>query len=218
METLKDYSVKQETVTVIAPFEVITKTLDAMVEEKINDYCNYNLDDKLESAIDNYDFDDKINNFDFDDKLESAINDYDFSDAIDKYDFDDKVSSALDDYDFSDAIDSAIDIDDLAGKVKEYIDTPNPNDMAYDLLKSFNIDNNCKTGELFVDVVEIIIAKYNEKLKLHAEQKVEELKSPLENIISISELDFKYVLKNTLSIGDATIKLITDELARLARG
>lgn len=209
METLKNDSVKQETVTVIAPFEVITKTLDAMVEEKINDYCNYNLDDKLESAIDNYDFDDK---------LSSAISDYDFSDAIDKYDFDDKVSSALDDYDFSDAIDSAIDIDDLAGKVKEYIDTPNPNDMAYDLLKSFNIDNNCKTGELFVDVVEIIIAKYNEKLKLHAEQKVEELKSPLENIMSISELDFKYVLKNTLSIGDATIKLVTDELARLARG
>lgn len=199
MENTQDNIIKQETVTVIAPFEAITKTLDSMVEVKIVDYWNYNLKDTVESIIDDHNFNDE---------LESAIDDYDF---------DDKISSALDNYDFSDTIESALDIDDIASKVKDYIDTPDANEMAYDLLTSFNIDNNCKTGELFVNAVEIIIERYNYKLKqidIHNHPIVSEEK----DTTLYSRKDIEYVLRNTLSIGDAHIEYITSELKRLAKG
>ena len=92
--------------------------------------------DKVESVIDNYDFDDK---------LESAIDDYDLDDKIRTYfdyhiDIESEVKSALHDID-----------------LRDYIDNPDVESDVRDLMDGFSPINACSTGQAAMNVIQSTI-------------------------------------------------------------
>jgi hypothetical protein len=108
-----------------------------------------------------------------DEQVEELISEYDFSDtiesAIDNIDWSDKVTSVLDDVDVEeyintshivDSVMESIDYRDLAREVQDNLDPVDANVLAHDLLSSFNYNDTCNTGKLFISAVEDIIAGY----------------------------------------------------------
>jgi hypothetical protein len=102
-----------------------------------------------------------------------AIENYDLSNLAEsvseEIDWNDKVTDVLGDIDLEDYIrtqsivDSvmeSIDYTDIAREVKGYLDPVDANELANELLSSFNYNETCQTGKLFISAVEDIIAGY----------------------------------------------------------
>jgi hypothetical protein len=102
-----------------------------------------------------------------------AIENYDLSNLAEsvseEIDWNDKVTDVLGDIDLEDYIrtqsivDSvmeSIDYTDIAREVKDYLDPVDANELANELLSSFNYNETCQTGKLFISAVEDIIAGY----------------------------------------------------------
>jgi len=101
-----------------------------------------------------------ISNYDYSDLIESATNDIDWND---------KVTDVLGDIDLEDYVSTSrlvdeviqsIDYSDIASEVKGYLDPVDANELANELLSSFNYNETCQTGKLFISAVEDIIAGY----------------------------------------------------------
>jgi hypothetical protein len=101
-----------------------------------------------------------ISNYDYSDLIESATNDIDWND---------KVTDVLSDIDLEDYVSTSrlvdeviesIDYRDIASEVKGYLDPVDANELANELLSSFNYNETCQTGKLFISAVEDIIAGY----------------------------------------------------------
>lgn len=138
----------EKLVTIVLPLQTITESIKPMVSELINEI---DINSKVSDILDSHDFDDTlenaIDNYDFDDKFENAI---------DVYDFDDKFKSVMDDYDIDRKVEEAI---------SSYENEIDYEEVAFNLLTSFNINGTCKTGLVFMKSVESIIEKYLEKSK-----------------------------------------------------
>jgi hypothetical protein len=88
--------------------------------------------DKVERAIEDYDFEDTVRqavrNYDFSDAVESVIYDFDMStkitEAIDDYDLSDKITETLDDtFDIDDKVAEAMDGLDFDAKIRDVLRT-----------------------------------------------------------------------------------------------
>jgi hypothetical protein len=102
-----------------------------------------------------------------------AIENYDLSNLAEsvseEIDWNDKVTDVLDSIDLEDYVKTAnivnevlesLDYTDIAREVKDYLDPVDANELANDLLSSFNYNETCQTGKLFISAVEDIIAGY----------------------------------------------------------
>ena len=102
-----------------------------------------------------------------------AIENYDLSSLAEsvseEIDWNDKVTDVLDSIDLEDYVKTAnivnevlesLDYTDIAREVKDYLDPVDANELANDLLSSFNYNETCQTGKLFISAVEDIIAGY----------------------------------------------------------
>jgi len=102
-----------------------------------------------------------------------AIENYDLSNLAEsvseEIDWNDKVTDVLDNIDLEDYVKTAnianevlesLDYTDIAREVKDYLDPVDANELANELLSSFNYNETCQTGKLFISAVEDIIAGY----------------------------------------------------------
>jgi hypothetical protein len=102
-----------------------------------------------------------------------AIENYDLSNLAElvseEIDWTDKVTDVLDSIDLEDYVKTAnianevlesLDYTDIAREVKDYLDPVDANELANELLSSFNYNETCQTGKLFISAVEDIIAGY----------------------------------------------------------
>ena len=102
-----------------------------------------------------------------------AIENYDLANLAEsvseEIDWNDKVTDVLDSIDLEDYVKTAnivnevlesLDYTDIAREVKDYLDPVDANELANDLLSSFNYNETCQTGKLFISAVEDIIAGY----------------------------------------------------------
>jgi hypothetical protein len=102
-----------------------------------------------------------------------AIENYDLSNLAEsvseEIDWTDKVTDVLDNIDLEDYVKTAnianevlesLDYTDIAREVKDYLDPVDANELANELLSSFNYNETCQTGKLFISAVEDIIAGY----------------------------------------------------------
>ena len=109
-------------------------------------------------------------------QVEEMIEEHDMTDCVESLigdiDWTDKVTDVLNDIDvedylemstFTDSVMESLDYRDIASNVKEYIEEPDAESMARDLLTSFNYNSQCHTAQLFVKAVEEIIEGYMKK-------------------------------------------------------
>jgi hypothetical protein len=108
-----------------------------------------------------------------------AIENYDLSNLAEsiseEIDWDDKVTDALGNIDMEDYIKTAdianevlesLDHRAIARDVSDYMEMPDATSMANELLETFNYQNQCYTGQLFVKSVETIIEGFMRKQKV----------------------------------------------------
>ena len=109
-------------------------------------------------------------------QVEEMIEDHDLTDCVEtlvgEMDLSDKVTDVLSDIDMEDyiSIDTItenvtenLNYRDIAREVTDYIDKPDATELANELLSSFDYQNQCYTGQLFVKSVETIIEGFMKK-------------------------------------------------------
>ena len=110
------------------------------------------------------------------DQVEEMIEEHDMTDCVESLigdiDWEDKVTDVLSAIDiedymemstFTDSVLESLDYRDIASNVKEYIEEPDAESMARDLLGQFSYSSPCHTGTLFISAVESIIEGYMKK-------------------------------------------------------
>jgi hypothetical protein len=110
------------------------------------------------------------------DQVEEMIEEHDMTDCVESLigdiDWEDKVTDVLSAIDiedymemstFTDSVLESLDYRDIASNVKEYIEEPDAESMARNLLETFNYESPCHTGQLYIKSVEEIIEGYMKK-------------------------------------------------------
>jgi len=100
-----------------------------------------------------------IAGYDFDDLIQSAVDDVDWSDKV----IDALSDISIEDYVDMDTIANNLDHKDIAREVKDYLDPVDAQELAEELLTSFNYSSPCHVGSLFIKSVESIIEGYMKK-------------------------------------------------------
>lgn len=109
-------------------------------------------------------------------QVEEMIEEHDMTDCVESLigdiDWEDKVTDVLSSIDvedylemsiFTDSVIESLDYRDIASNVKEYIEEPDAESMARDLLSQFSYKSPCDTGKLYIKSVESIIEGYMKK-------------------------------------------------------
>ena len=109
-------------------------------------------------------------------QVEEMIEEHDMTDCVESLigdiDWEDKVTDVLSAIDiedymemstFTDSVLESLDYRDIASNVKEYIEEPDAESMARNLLETFNYESPCHTGQLYIKSVEEIIEGYMKK-------------------------------------------------------
>lgn len=151
-----------------------------------------------------------------------AIENYDLSNLAEsiseEIDWDDKVTDALGNIDMEDYIKTAdianevlesLDHRAIARDVSDYMEMPDAESMASDLLSQFNYEAPCNTGQLFIQSVESIIKGYMKKQSVTIVDGIEVINrsfSIKEIVQTLNSLNYTEYNKNMIITSLALIK------------
>jgi hypothetical protein len=151
-----------------------------------------------------------------------AIENYDLSNLAElvseEIDWTDKVTDVLDSIDLEDYVKTAnianevlesLDYKDIAREVTDYIDKPDATELANELLSSFDYQNQCYTGQLFVKSVETIIEGFMKKQSVTVVDGVDVVNRSFtikEIVETLNALNYTEYNKNMLITSLALIK------------